>query len=155
MKTWGLGYDKSKAKAKEIYSKLGRIECPALGGELVAFTSAGFNHLIRKGRIPRPKNEQKRRFALIPQIERIIKNPQAVILYKRQETRDVVNRHGDKITIQSVADFWTFVERVGGCEIKVVVREIVGRSSKHFLSVMGDGVAIDNRKPKKHKKPQK
>lgn len=155
MKTWGLGYEKSKAKAKEIYSKIGRVSCPALGGEPVAFTSAGFNHLVRKGRIPRPKNEQKRRFALISQIEQIIKNPKAVILYERKETRDVVNRHGDKITVQSVADFWTFVETVGECGVKVVVREIVGRSSKHFFSVMGDDVAIDNKKPKKHKKPQK
>jgi len=46
MKTWGLGYEKSKHKAKRIYAKIGRVPSPALGGELVAFTSAGFNHLV-------------------------------------------------------------------------------------------------------------
>lgn len=150
MKTWGLGYEKSKHKAKIIYAKIGRIPCPALGDELVAFTSAGFNHLVRKGRIPRPKNEQKRRFALIPHIEKIIKNPKATIQYERRETRNVVNRHGDKITIQSVADFWTFAERVNGCEIKVVIREIVGKVGKHFLSVMGDKVKIKKKSKRKH-----
>lgn len=150
MKTWGLGYEKSKKKAKAIYTKIGRIPCPALGGELVAFTSAGFNHLVRKGRIPRPKNEQKRRFALIPYIEKIIKNPKATIQYERRETRNVVNRHGDKITIQSVADFWSFSESINGCEVKVVVREIVGKAGKHFLSVMGDTVKIKKKSPRKH-----
>src|SRR3989344_5124327 len=115
MKTWGLGYEKSKRKAKTIYAQIGRVPSQALGDALVSFTSAGFNHLIRKGRIPRPKNEQKRRFALIPHIEKIIKNPKATIQYERRETRDVVNRHGNKITIQSIADFWTFSKDINGC----------------------------------------
>src|SRR3989338_8598150 len=131
MKMWNLVYRKSKEKAKNIYSKIGHIPSPAFGGELVAFTNVGFNHLVRKGRIPRPKNEQKRRFPLIPHIEKIIRNPKATIQYERRETRNVVNRHGDKITIQSVADFWTFAERINGCEIKVVIREIVGKIGKH------------------------
>ena len=28
-----LGYEKAKQQAKQIYSKIGRIKCPALGGE--------------------------------------------------------------------------------------------------------------------------
>src|SRR3989344_5159926 len=103
IKTWDLGYEKSKQKAKAIYVRIGRIQSPALG-DSVAFTSAGFNHLIRKGRIPRPKNEQKRRFALIPYIEQIVKNPKSLLLYERRETRYVTDRHGEKVTIQSVAD---------------------------------------------------
>ena len=150
MKTWGLGYEKSKRKAKTIYAQIGRVPSPALGDALVAFTSAGFNHLIRKGRIPRPKNEQKRRFALIPHIEKIIKNPKATIQYERRETRDVVNRHGNKITIQSIADFWTFSKEINGCEMKVVIREIVGKVGKHFLSVMGDKVKIKKKPKRKH-----
>lgn len=150
MKTWGLGYEKSKHKAKTIYAKIGRVPCPALGDEPVAFTSAGFNHLVRKGRIPRPRNEQKRRFALIPYVEKIIRNPKATIQYERRETREMVNRHGDKITIQSVADFWTFAERINGCEIKVVIREIVGKVGKHFLSVMGDRIEIKKKSKRKH-----
>lgn len=58
MKTWGIGYEKSKEKAKNIYSKIGRIECSALSDEFVTFSSVRFNHLVRKGRIPRTRNEQ-------------------------------------------------------------------------------------------------
>ena len=75
-----LGYEKAKQQAKQIYSKIGRIKCPALGDEYVLFTSAGFDHLLRKGRIPRTRNEQKRRFTLLPYVEKIIKNPTAKII---------------------------------------------------------------------------
>ena len=153
-KPWNLGYEKSKQKAKEIYSKIGRIQSPAFGGELVAFTSAGFNHLVRKGRIPRPKNEQKRRFTLIPYVEQIIKNPKATLLYERRETRYVTDRHGKKVTIQSVADFWTFVEIIENCKIKVVVRQLDTDGPKHFLSVMGDDATTAKRRHKIKKPPK-
>ena len=146
MKVWNLGYEKAKQKAKSLYSKIGRLSCPAFGGEAVAFTSEGFNHLLRKGRVPRTRNEQKRRFALLPFVERVIKNPKAVILFERRETKTVINRHGDKMTLQSVADFWTFVEKIDGCKIKVVVRQITAKGSKHFFSVMGDTVEIVHRR---------
>ncbi len=144
---WGFGYDKSKHKAKSIYSKIGRVHCPALNNDIVAFTSEGFNHLVRKGRIPRPKNEQKRRFVLVQYIEKIIKNPKAVILYRRKETKSVVNRHGEKITIQSIADFWTFITEINDCKIKVVIRQVED-GQKKFQSVMGDGVKISKNKKK-------
>ncbi len=142
MQTWPIGYEKFKKKGKKLYSKIGRVQCPALNDEFIAFTSNGFNHLVRKGRIPRTRNEQKRRFFLIQYIERIIKNPRAVILYKRKETRVVRNTHGDKVTIKSVADFWTFVEKIDDCTIQVVIRQLYPKGSKHFLSVMGDNIKI-------------
>lgn len=151
MKTWSIGYEKSKIKAKKLYSKIGRIQCPAFGGEHVSFTSEGFNHLIRKGRLLRTKNEQKRRFVLIPHIEKIIKNPKAIIFYEKRETRVVSNRHGEKIIIQSIADFWTFIEVVNNCRIKVVIRQISEKGSKHFFSVMGDKVHINRGRKRKTK----
>jgi hypothetical protein len=150
MNTWSLGYEKAKEKAKNVYSKIGRVQCPALNDELIAFTNAGFNHLMRKGRIPRTRNEQKRRFILIKYIENIIKNPKATILYERSETKVVKNVHGDKVLVQSIADFWTFMDTVDGCRIKVVIRQLQPQGSKHFLSVMGDDIKI--RKSNKNKK---
>jgi len=153
MTAWSLGYRKSKEKAKRIYSKIGHIKSPALGDELVAFASAGFNHLVRKGRIPRTKSEQKRRFALIPYVEKIIKNPKAKILYERRETKVIRNKHGDKELVQSVASFWTFVEKVDDRIIKVVVRQLDTGAPRHFLSVMED--MIKRKKVnKKIKKPR-
>ena len=155
MKTWSLGYNKTKTKAKSIYTKIGRIQCPALSGEHVSFTSEGFNHLMRKGRLPRTKNEQKRRFALVPFIEQIIKNPKAAIFYEKRETRVVTNRYGEKINVQSIADFWTFTETINGCKIKVVVRQTSEKGSKHFFSVMGDDIKIHRGKKKKTKEKVK
>ena len=125
--------------------------------EQVAFTNEGFNHLLRRGRIPRPKNEQKRRFVLIPYIEEIIRNPKANIRYERRNTRIIINRHGEKILVQSIADFWVFAEKIDDCMVKVVIRQLNPNGSKHFMSVMGDNVQIDNKARNKHdiKKPRK
>jgi len=144
MKIWPLGYKKAKEKARNLYVKIGRIQCPALNNECIAFTNEGFNHILRKGRIPRTKNEQKRRLSLIPYIERILKNPRAVVCHEHRNTRTIINRYGNKLLIKSTADFWTFTERIDGCVIKVVVRQIPPNGQKHFMSVMGDVIKINN-----------
>lgn len=152
MNTWSLGYNKAKEKAKEIYGKIGRIESPALNGEYVAFTSKGFDHLMRKGRIPRTRNEQKRRFVLIQYAEQIIKNPKAKILFRQNETKRKVNRHGEIITLTSLASFWTFAEKINGCTIKVVIAQFRKDGQKEFMSIMGNRVEIargTNKKPTK------
>jgi hypothetical protein len=136
-----LGYEKAKQQAKQLYSKIGRIKCPALGDEYVFFASAGFDHILRKGRIPRTRNEQKRRFTLIPFVENIIKNPVAKIVYRKLDVKEKVNRHGEKVLIESIAHFWTFEEKVDDCIVKVVIRQLANKD-KHFFSVMGDNVKI-------------
>lgn len=139
-----LGYNKAKQKAKQIYSKIGRIKSPALGDEYVFFTSAGFNHLMRKGRIPRTRNEQKRRFALLSLAEKIITNPTAKIIYRKTEIKEKTNRHGEKVLVQSTAHFWTFEEKINDCNVKVVIRQLENKS-KHFFSIMGDNVKIKSK----------
>ncbi len=111
MKAQKLGYEKAKKKAKTIYSKIGRINCPAIGDAHVFFGSLGFNHIMRKGRIPRTRNEQKRRFTLLPYIESMINNPKATIIYRKETVKEKVNRHGQKVLIESVAHFWAFIEK--------------------------------------------
>jgi hypothetical protein len=143
MKAWKLGYEKAKAKAKAIYVAIGHIPCPALGGGLIAFTSIGFNHLVRKGRNPRPRNEQKRRFVLLSHVETIVQNPRATIEYRQEVKKVWVNRHGERLLVESTAEFWTFVERVGDCMVKVVVRQLGTGGPKHFFSVMGDNVVVE------------
>ena len=148
MKMWNFGYEKSKKLAKKIYSKIGRIPCPAFDSGLVAFTSNGFNHLIRKGRIPRTKNEQKRRFILVQYMEDIIRNPCAEITFRQTEEKHAVNRHGQEIQIASTANFWTFHVNINKCEIKLVIKQI-GQGQKQFQSIMSN---LKKRR-KKTKKP--
>ena len=154
MKTWNLGYEKSKKKAKDIYSEIGRVICPALGEEYVVFNRLGFNHLVRKGRIPRTKNEQKRRFVLLVYIENVIKNPEALIEYRESVIKEKVNRHGEKVLMEYKAKFWTFVENIKDCKIKIVIRQLDG-GNKHFFSVMGNNVQISGLKKKNKKIPKK
>jgi len=154
MKTWGIGYEKSKRRAKDIYTKIGRIKCPALGNDYISFSRSGFNHLVRKGRIPRTRNEQKRRFVLVPHIEKIVKNPEAKIFYKQEIVKYKTNRHGEDVLIESKADFWAFVENIKSCSVKVIIRQLNGRD-KHFFSVMGDKVEINSKSKKNKKSPKK
>lgn len=153
METWKLGYEKAKNKAKQLYSKIGRIKSPALNNDDVSFSRLGFNHLIRKGRIPRTKNEQKRRFGLLPFIEKVVKNPKAIIIYRKETIKEKVNRHGEKILVESIAHFWTFVEKVKDCTVKIVIRQ-KNSGKKHFFSIMGDNVQTSRGRKKKLKKPK-
>lgn len=152
---WRLGYEKTKQKAKRLYSKIGRIQSPALNNEYVAFTSDGFNHLVRKGRIPRSKSEQKKRFILLPHAEKIITNPKAVMVYRTNKASYYVNRHGEKILTTSTAQFWTFIEKGNNFTIKVVVRQL-NNGQKHFFSIMGNRMSAKKnikRPPKTKKSP--
>ncbi len=143
-------YGQLKLKAKKNYSKIGRIPSPALNDEYVAFTNKGFTHLIRKGRNPRPRSEQVRRFLLIPYAEQIIKNPKATILYRSSETKYYVNRYGQKILTTSTAHFWTFVENSDNGTIKVVIRQL-NQGQKHFFSIM-ENKANRGKKRRRNKK---
>lgn len=142
MKAWKLGYSGSLQKAKATYQNIGNIPCPAFGGEYVAFTSVGFNHLVRKGRKARSKNEQKKRFVLVQYVEVILKQNAVTIEYRQSIEKRSVNRRGEKVLIESLAEFWTFREKIGDCTVKVVVRQLTPGDGKHFFSVMGDNVAI-------------
>ena len=146
----GLYQIKSKNRAREIYSKIGRVECPALSNDSVSFSRIGFNHLIRKGRIPRTRNEQKRRFVLIPYVEEIVKNPEARIIYREKTIKYKANRHGEKIIIESQAKFWAFMENIEFCRVKVIIRQL-GDGDKHFFSVISNDVRIDNKNKKSPK----
>lgn len=136
-KKQALNYQQLKIKTKKLYSKIGRIPSPALSNEYVAFTSVGFTHLVRKGRNPRPQSEQIKRFSLLVFAEQIIKNPQAVIIYRTTETKYWTNRHGEKVLITSTGHFWTFVEKTDGYTIKIVIRQL-NSGQKHFFSIMSN-----------------
>lgn len=151
MKTWNLGYEKSKERARATYKQIGSIQCPALNGEYISCTAVGFSHLVRKGKNPRSKNEQKRRFVLIQYVEEIIKNSKTTIEYRQNTEKININRHGENILIESKAEFWTFSQKVDDCVVKVVIRQLTPGGPKHFFSVMGDNITIANgrRKTKK------
>lgn len=130
-----MDYLEIKQQAKKIYSKIGQVPCPSLGGEYIIFNRFGFGHLIRKGHIPRPKSEQKRRLLLLKYAEQIVRNLRAKIYFRQTEEKYFINRHGQKLLTTSIAKFWTFVEIIDSKKIKLVIRQL-GEGQKHFLSIM-------------------
>jgi hypothetical protein len=115
------GYKNAKIVAQKFYTKIENIWCPPLGVSVV-FNRAGFQHLVRRGRIQRPKSEQKRRFALLVYVRDIISDQYAHISYEK------------KFIGNTTAEFWIFNQRAVGVLITVVLRRI-GNGNVHFFSV--------------------
>ena len=120
-----MGYERTKKEAHNIYKKIDAIPCPVFNGELIYFNSRGFNHLIRKGRKSRTKNEQKKRFRLIVYAERMIRYPDQRLKIEYQE------RNSFKNSIK----FWTLVENIDGILVKLVIGQEYGKR-KEFISIM-------------------
>lgn len=115
-------YSEAKQKAKLFYKSIGRIWCPALDEEIF-FNEKGFRHLIQKGRTPRLKSEQKRRFALLKHAKEIIESGLVVVEHKAEQKNQEVL-------------YW----RLKSCRDDVVITVIIQQvknGKKHFLSVYG------------------
>ena len=129
-----MGYEVCKKWAKNFYKKIGSILSPALDNQYIFFNNTGFNHLIRKLSI-RSRNEQKRRFLLLPKVESILKNPKAIVVYRKEEKKILIKRKKVKVLKESIIHYWTFVHFTDSKRIKVVIRQI-NNGSKNFYSVM-------------------
>lgn len=126
---------KKQTEAKLFYSKLKEITCPGLGHEIISFTAIGMRHLIRKGALVRSTKDQIRRFYLLKYIVPILCNPHPIVVHRQEKVREIINRHGQKIIIETTADFWSFSEVRKNRLITVVVRQLQN-GRKHFFSVM-------------------
>lgn len=140
-----LGYNKTKKLAKRIYQKIGKVLSPPLN-DYIYFTMKGFNHLIRKARI-RSKREQKDRFRLVPFLEKVIKNPGAIIQYRQEDRRVKIKKHSKLIEKKLTIQYWGFAKTIGPKMVKVVIRQI-GKGQKHFYSVMSDKIGQPKNRPK-------
>ncbi|MGC9599554.1 MAG: hypothetical protein ABSE18_04180 [Minisyncoccia bacterium] len=122
----------AKRKALQQYEKIGRPWCPALK-TYVIFSRDGFEHLIRKHGVQRPKTEQRRRFRLIPCIEKILADSASVVSHEEKIVGHRIKIRGERIAVKSRAHFWIFTNKRGGKVIKVVIRQFEG-GEKHFWS---------------------
>ena len=110
-------------KAKAEYNKIGNISCPVFGNDPVYFNKHGFNHLLRKGKKYRPRDEQIKRIHLLPSAVYILRRAQEIRGYRSNTVDDVS------------ADFWTIRGIHDGSRIRVILRRL-GNSKLHFFSVM-------------------
>jgi hypothetical protein len=113
-------YWKLFKKAKVFYFGLGKIKCPALGGEEITFDQRGFRHFLLKGRGKgkRPITDQIRRFKLLTRIYFLIENSSLL---------NGGENDGDKLLSLSYGK--------DKKEIKLVVLND-SKNKKYFISIM-------------------
>ena len=107
---------------KEKYNEIGQITCPVFGNELIHFNKYGFNHLVRKGRFMRPRNEQRKRFNLLPYALFIL------------EKNHPINEYRENYTDNSNVQFWAFEAYLEDSKVKIIIRKKNG-GPLHFFSV--------------------
>ena len=117
-----FGYEKTKRIAKSVYKKIGEVVCPILDNEKIYFNATGFGHLIRKLKI-RSRNEQKRRFRLLPFAKKIILESTKIEDYREKKKK------------RKIIKEWALINTFGILTIKLVIRQ-VGNGNKHFYSIM-------------------
>jgi hypothetical protein len=122
-----------KKNPKVLYGKIGTMWCPALN-EYITFNRLGFQHLLRKRGIPRTKEEQERRFALLPFVKEIVGDPCAKFYYQKKTSFSRLDRHNKTIRTSNNAEFWRLSKEIDGKRINVVIRKI-NHGKKHFFSV--------------------
>jgi hypothetical protein len=120
-------------KAKSYYLKIGNIFCPALNDD-ITFNSVGFRHLLRKQGKRRLKNEQQRRFSLLPYAECMLTDPKAIFISTNKTIIQQITWHGRKIKTVSSAQFWNTKTTRDGHTVTILVRQI-NNGKKHFFSI--------------------
>lgn len=118
-----FGYKSTRRLARSLYRKIKKVICPILDGDEIYFNATGFGHLIRKLKI-RSRNEQKRRFRLIPFAKKIILESKLIEDYRER-----------KAWKGKVIKEWALVHTFGILTVKLIIRQ-VGNGNKHFYSIM-------------------
>lgn len=125
-------YEKAREAAKKFYYSIGSVVCPVVQG-VVTFNNMGFHHLVHKGKRPRSKQDQMRRFRLLKYAADILANPNSSCTEEGKKADNVIPG----------ATFWNVSGRAEGKLVTVVVRQ-VGIGKTHFFSIYDQKIA---RKP--------
>jgi hypothetical protein len=129
-------YETTKRRAQEIYGNFKNVRCPAFGGEMVYFTSEGFNHLVyKRAKKPRDPRVQIMKFELLEKAKFIIEVSTTFQEYDEGFEYRTIERHGKKIQESAMVRCWGLIAIVGNFRVKTIVRQ-TGNGRKEFLSVI-------------------
>ena len=116
-----------KEKAREQYTKIGEVKCPAFN-EKVVYNAKGFNHIFYKGsRSDRGFKDIQTRVRLLDRSKELLEKSGVV-----QEESSYQGKHKGKA---KEFKFWGLEGVINDRRIRVVVRQ-VGQGKKHFWSVI-------------------
>lgn len=121
-------------KARIEYNKIKFIESPAFNGDKIYFNKYGFNHLIRKQKDLRSRDEQIRRLKLLSLVHSLLISSSKIDNYRM----NIVDGYP--------ASFWSIIGNVEGKKVKVIIRQL-GNGRKHFFSVMDKDNAKNAKDP--------
>jgi hypothetical protein len=124
----------AKKFAHGFYSTIGRIKCPALNDEYIAFNAKGIHHVINKK--SRTKDEVVARLSYLQYVESIISDPFAKIDFRQKKEKEYLKKNGLYQLYEVVSQYWTFTKPIDATlKIKVVIRQ-VEQGGKYFYSIM-------------------
>jgi hypothetical protein len=111
------------SKYKAEYKRIGSIRCAYFDDELIHFNRKGLNHLLRKGKMPRPEQEQLERMRLVRFSGKILAETNPRIEYR-------IIHQG----MPTEAHFWGFKARINEIDLKLIIRQMRA-GAKHFFSI--------------------
>ena len=99
-------YDKIRQDALAFYNKIGKLQCPALGNELIYFPAESFNHLIyKRDRSERDKSSQILRFKMLPAATQLLKFTNTYQEYEETLKEVDVKRHKKRVKESKVVKY--------------------------------------------------
>jgi hypothetical protein len=126
------------SNAKRIYSKIGKVSCPALNDKYIHFNSEGFNHILYKGkRKERSKQDQFMRLKSIGIASEIVKIATTYQEYDERIELVLVNSGGRKKWAHKIVKYWKLVAILHRKRFSVIIRK-VGEGNYHFWSLIPD-----------------
>ncbi|MEK7095509.1 MAG: hypothetical protein AAB917_02510 [Patescibacteria group bacterium] len=114
---------------KDKYKKLKCTKCPAIGYNEVHFNHYGFDHIVYKNGIPRPRYEVVNRFMFLSHVPKALKTKNSA---NKEEKRDegIFSKH---------AYFWTIRFSVNRhLHLRIILRKLGDNGRIHFFSVMDE-----------------
>jgi len=129
-------YERLKHEAEVLYSRLGRLFCPAVDEE-VHCTPEGFGHLLfKEGDSERDKTSQMLRFKLLPLGAKLIETSTTYQEYEKMiKGFEVKSGKGRSIKNKPV-HYWGIIGIVDGRKIKVILKKIGDDGKLHFWSLI-------------------
>lgn len=126
-------------RVRRFYFSINFINCPILDGSLIYFTHHGFKHIFINGKgIPRPINDQIRRFKLLRQYIKYAIQSTKYFEYRSRQVSVRIKRYGKFTYTESTIHYWALISKCAdGIPVKVIVRQI-GDGRKHFYSIMAN-----------------
>lgn len=137
----------NKDEAKEIYSKIGSIHCPALKDK-INFTAEGFHHLRYSSKSERNKKAQEMKFNFIKQAARTLEVATTVQEYRRA-LMPIGKPDASGLRPTKTVEWFGFLAITSfskGVRILIIVRRIggPGNGRLHFWSVIPKWTLTNN-----------